>query len=151
MEHMPEHYVKNINSVGQIEERLFAKHKKTKAWMPSVLLLTDKYETSSMFYSLAYSHREDFVMGASRAKNLNLSKAFKVKKYPTLVAFLPSSLSGATKDAEKYNDDYDVVKYTGPINKEKIIAWLAKLKANTQDANQVKKKKKRGRPAHSEF
>jgi len=73
MDHMPQQYVNNINRLAQVEERLFQKKTNTntkKLWMPSVLLLTDKYETSSMFYSLAYYYREDFVMGESRAKNL---------------------------------------------------------------------------------
>jgi curved DNA-binding protein CbpA len=147
MDHMPQHYIKNINSVAQVEERLLQKKLSTTTntkWMPSVLLLTDKYETSSMFYSLAYYYREDFVMGESRAKNLKLSQKFTIKKYPTLIAFLPSSLYAGEK---YYNENYDMVRYTGPIKKEKILQWLTKLKTNMDKAETKKGKHTR----HTEF
>ena len=148
MDHMPQQYVKNINSVAQVEERLFQKNPNAnKLWMPSVLLLTDKYETSSMFYSLAYYYREDFVMGESRAKNLRLSQRFSIKKYPTLIAFVPSALhAGETK----YNEDYVMVRYTGSIKKEKIVQWLTRLKTNMDKADSKKGKRTR-QQHHTEF
>ena len=125
MEHMPQQYVNNINSAQHIENLLFVKNKK-KQPMPSVLLLTDKFETSSMYFSIVYSHRKDFVFGESRAKNLQLAKTFRVKTYPMLIAFLPKG--NTAKSAERYNRDYDMVKYSGPIEKGRIAAWLSKLK-----------------------
>ncbi|KAG7370108.1 molecular chaperone DnaJ [Nitzschia inconspicua] len=115
MENMPSHLINNVNSIQQLEERLLpAKFRK-----PAVLLLTDKYETSSMMYSLAYHFRKSFSFGESRAKNLMLSKTFEVKKYPQLIAFVPTNVGG-----EKYNNEYNFVRYTGEVKKEKIIKWL---------------------------
>jgi len=154
MDHMPTKYVKTINSVQHMEERLFVKNKKQKQSMPSVLLLTDKYETSSMFYSLVYSHRMDFVFGESRAKNERLAKAVfgsstsstKQLSYPTLIAFVPkgsiSSSTSSKSKVEPYNDNYDMVRYTGTIEKGRITSWLAKLKTETT---------KGGRRRHTEF
>mmetsp|Transcript_13313 Transcript_13313/g.27354 ORF Transcript_13313/g.27354 Transcript_13313/m.27354 type:complete len:551 (-) Transcript_13313:282-1934(-) len=163
MEHIPKKYVRNINNVPQINERLLSPKKeetKRRTWFqssssstttktpktPAVLLLTDKYQTSSVFYSLAYYFRKDFVFGESRAKNLKLSQTFKVKKYPTLVVFVPSSISAslnvgngnsnaiANAKLERFDDNYDAIRYTGSLKKEKIIAWLAKLKTGIQKA-----------------
>ncbi|MGK3747013.1 MAG: curved DNA-binding protein CbpA [Bacillariaceae sp.] len=135
MENMPKQYINNINNLPQMEERLLFTSAsnpnlniKNRSSLPAVLLVTDKYETSSMFYSLSYYFRKDFVFGESRAKNLKLSQAFAVKKYPTLVAFVPLSCSELSK--EKYNDEYGLIRYTGPLKKEKITTWLEKIKTN---------------------
>lgn len=146
MDHMPKQYIRNINHVGQIEDRLLASKPKQSRAMPSVLLLTDKYETSSMFYGMAYYHRTDFVFGESRAKNLKLAQAFGVKKYPALIAFLPKTTEGAT---EAYNDTYDMARYSGPLQKDKILRWLAKLKTNVD--NHHHKGGSRKRRGHTEF
>ena len=102
--------------------------------MPAVLLLTNKFETSSMFYSIAYYFRNDFTFGESRGKNLKLSQTFAVKKYPTLVSFVPLSMAGViisnTNIVEKYNDTYGVVRYTGSLKKDTIISWLEKIKTD---------------------
>jgi curved DNA-binding protein CbpA len=105
-EHMPKQLIQNINSVSQLEERLLNSddHKNR----PSILLLSDKYDTSSMMYSISYQFRSSLQFGESRAKNLELAKHFKVKKYPQLVAFV--------------GDKVD--KYEGEVNKEAIIKWL---------------------------
>lgn len=153
MENMPKKYIKNINNVAQIEERLL----NPKKWppgssSPAVLLLTEKYETSSTFYGLSFYFRNDFVMGESRARNLKLSQEFKVKKYPTLIAFLPSR--SGVRDTERYNDDYDIVRYTGPNDKEKIHQWLTKLKTALDKAkkkNTGNNNSGRRRTRHTEF
>ena len=141
MENMPKQYVNNINNIPQMEERLLflssstkpKPNRKSTPSLSSVMLLTDKYETSSMFYSLSYYFRKDFVFGESRAKNLKLSQSFKVKKYPALFAFvpLPSKLS-----EEKYNDEYGLIRYSGPIKKDKIITWLGKIKTTIEKTGQ---------------
>eukprot|EP00536_Pseudo-nitzschia_multiseries_P014919 jgi/Psemu1/40563/gm1.40563_g len=144
---MPTKYVRNINNVPQVEERLLSPKEEanSRSWFqsssssakaplaPAILLLTDKYETSSMFYSLTYYFRKDFVFGESRARNLKLSQTFKVKRYPTLLAFVPSSISLNT-NPEKFDGNYNILRYTGPLKKDKIIAWLAKLKTSIQKA-----------------
>jgi hypothetical protein len=116
-EHMPTHLIRNINHTPQLEERLQMKQQgSSKA---SVLLLTDKYETSSMYYGLAYHFRSKFLFGESRAKNLKLAQTFHVKKYPLLIAFVPASLG-----EEKYNEEYGIIRYKGTVNKEGIVEWL---------------------------
>jgi len=57
----------------------------------SVLLLSDKYETSPKYASLAYQFRQHFIFGESRAKTLSMGKHYKVKKYPMLIAFIPQN------------------------------------------------------------
>lgn len=106
----------NINNGPQIDERLLSK---SSSWFQSkppaaVLLLTDKYQTSSMYYSLVYTFRNDFIMGESRAKNLALSKQFGVKKYPTLLAFVPQGIGD-----ERYDKNSHIVltQYSDPIFK----------------------------------
>ncbi|KAL3903248.1 MAG: hypothetical protein SGILL_010517, partial [Bacillariaceae sp.] len=127
LEKMPTQYISNVNNVPQLEERLLPK----KFDKPAVLLLTDKFETSSMMYSLSYYFRKSFAFGESRAKNLKLAQEFKVKKYPQLIAFVPAALG-----KEKYNDEYGMIRYNGEISKDKIIKWLEgiakKLKASAK-------------------
>jgi thiol-disulfide isomerase/thioredoxin len=106
VENMPSELIHNTNNVAQMQERLLDSKK------PAVLLLTDKYETSSTIYSLAFQFRNDLTFGESRAKNINLAKEFKVKKYPLLVAF--------DKKGNRY-------RYDGGMAKESIVAWLQGL------------------------
>ncbi len=131
VQNMPMHLINNINNVAQLEERLL----RPKSQQPAVLLLTDKYETSSMMYSLAYYFRSSFIFGESRAKNLKLAQSFQVKKYPQLIAFVPANVG-----KEKYNDEYGLIRYTGEVKKEKIIKWLEGLaKSIKMDAGTKRK------------
>lgn len=114
MKSMPTHLVHNINHPHQVEERLLQKQ-----GQKSILLLSDKYETSSLYFGLAYRHRKDFIFGESRAKNLNLAKIFSVKKYPLLVALVPPGLGD-----EKLSDAADIVRYSGEMKSEKISKWI---------------------------
>ena len=129
MEKMPKKYIEEIGTDRQLQERLLK-------GPPSLLLLTDKDKTPSMYYSLVYTHRKDFNFAVSLDKNSKLAKSFKVDSYPTLIAFLPSYKAGATKGTEQYNSSYDMVKYTGRIQKGKITAWLAKLKKDMEKSKQ---------------
>jgi len=115
IEHMPKALVANINHMKNIEERLLSKGD----FVGSVLLLTDKYETSSLYYSLAYHYRKTFNFGESRAKNLNLAKEFGVKKYPLLIVLVPKG-----KGEESYSATHDLVKYSGDMKADPIIKWL---------------------------
>jgi curved DNA-binding protein CbpA len=114
-ENMPQLLVNNFNSVTQLEERLLS----SKSSKPAVLLLTDKYETSTMFYHLVYYFRNEFAFGESRAKNLKLAQTFHVKKYPQLLCFVPANLG-----KEPYNDEIGIIRYTGEVKKESITKWL---------------------------
>mmetsp|Transcript_22544 Transcript_22544/g.53212 ORF Transcript_22544/g.53212 Transcript_22544/m.53212 type:complete len:515 (+) Transcript_22544:225-1769(+) len=166
MDHMPKKYVQNINNVPQVKERLLSSTAETNSnsWFqsssssktktpltPAILLLTDKYETSSMFFSLTYYFRKDFVFGESRAKNLKLSQMFKVKRYPTLLAFVPSTISLNAK-YEEFDGNYNIVRYTGSLKKDKIIAWLSKLKTSIQKTEGTKNQSNsRRRTTRTEF
>lgn len=124
MESMPKGLVNNVNHPKQVAERLLSDKGKY-----GVLLLTDKYETSGLYFGLAYKYRKDFVFGESRAKNLAMAKEFGVKKYPLLVALVPTGAGD-----EKYNDQADLLRYTGAMKSPDISKWmdgvLKKIKAS---------------------
>jgi len=133
MEHMPTALVHNINNVPQLEERLLDSIGTTSSAgrttggkaRGGVFLLTEKYETSALFYSLAYKYRGTFVFGESRAKNLNLAKVFKVKKYPLLLAFIPKGIPMKGMTASPYSEKYDMVQYNGSeLSSDAISTWL---------------------------
>ena len=125
LDHMPREIIQNINNLPQLQERLLEKQK------PAVLLLTDKYETSAMYYSLAYQFRSQFLFGESRAQNLNLGKEFGVKRYPHLVYF----------DRKGKQHVYE-----GKIQKELIVDWLEGLaKQDTEShSRNSRQRQKRG-------
>lgn len=93
-DHMTDSLVKieglivNVNSVQHIQSRMLSTSPAPGHPNIAILLLTDKYETSSLYASLAYRHRQDgfAAFGESRAKNLEMAKKFGVKKYPQLIA-----------------------------------------------------------------
>jgi hypothetical protein len=70
--------VQNVNHVVQIHERLLANNNNNNK--PAVLLLTEKYETSSLYMNLAHQYRSSFTFGESRAKNVIMAKEFHVQK-----------------------------------------------------------------------
>jgi curved DNA-binding protein CbpA len=120
MEHMPKQLIHNINHVvPHIEERLLGAAAKRRL-RGAVLLLSDKYDTSALYYSLAYQFRNAFVFGESRAKNLKMAQAFGVKKYPLLIVFVVKG-----KGAESYSATHDIVRYSGTdFKKDAIAKWL---------------------------
>ena len=87
VEKTPFNRVQTINHPTILETRLLEGSKKDKK-LGSILLLTDKFETSSKYASLAYQFREDFNFGESRGKTLTMARHFNVKKYPMLIAFV---------------------------------------------------------------
>lgn len=118
MSHMPSRLIENVNKLSVFKEKLLKKKKKIK---PSILLLTDKYETSSMYFRLVYQFRNNFIFGESRARNLLLSKEFQVKEYPALFAFVPKGTPGSNP----YDDNFGVVKYTGGSFRHRDVArWM---------------------------
>lgn len=134
IENMPTDWIQNINHVSQIHDRLLGKKKN------AVLLLTDKYETSTLYMSLSYQYRFDFIFGESRAKNLGLSKEFGVKKYPLLIAIVKPQ-----HGHEKWGD-YELIRYEGPLKGNEISQWLDSLKTSKRAP-----KKRERRRHHSEF
>jgi curved DNA-binding protein CbpA len=134
---MPQQIVVNINHVTQISDRLIGGGK----LLPSVLLLTDKYETSAMYYSLAYQFRKSITFGESRAKNLQLGKEFGVKKYPLLLALVPKG----TGD-EEYGSAAGLIRYTGSLKPKDLSKWLENIVLKRS-----KEKPKRPKKDRSEF
>mmetsp|Transcript_13997 Transcript_13997/g.21359 ORF Transcript_13997/g.21359 Transcript_13997/m.21359 type:complete len:459 (-) Transcript_13997:25-1401(-) len=126
VEHMPQSLVQNINHESQITGRLLGSNKEG-----GILLLSDKYDTSMLYYSLAYQFRSTYAFGESRAKNLNLARAFGVKKYPTLVALVQKGLG-----TERYDSNYDIIRYEGTVQEKQVTKWL---KATEK---QIKKKRR---------
>lgn len=129
VENIPQKWIQNINNIPQIDDRLLGVGK-----AGAVLLLTDKYETSTMYSSLAYQFRNEALQfGESRAKNLKLAQTFDVKKYPTLVALVPNKVAG--NQGTSYNDKYRALSFTGEVRKkEEIVRWIegiAKMLAGT--------------------
>jgi hypothetical protein len=127
VEKIPYHLVTMCNHPQTLEDRLLSPMRKGRK-VGSILLLTDKYETSPKYASLAYQYRNEFLFGESRAKTLSMAQHFKVKKYPTLIAFLPK---GDAKSHQVETIRLDEVKA------EDIGTWLDDLvskygtKANT--------------------
>jgi len=128
MEHMPKSLIVNVNHVKQAADRLLdpveSSQKKRRGHVGAVLLLTDKYETSALYYSLAYKYRSAFLFGESRAKNLNLAKEFGLKKYPLLLAFVPKGTGGRGSSSLSFSDKFDAVRYSGELKSESISIWL---------------------------
>jgi hypothetical protein len=120
MTNMPKTLIDNINAVATLQKTLLrTTTSRKKKFKPGVLLLTDKYETSSMYYSLVYHFRNKIHFGESRAKNLAVSKEFQVKQYPQLILFVPAGMA-----EETYNDEYGIIRYTGKVKKAVIVHWL---------------------------
>lgn len=120
---MPHSLVENINHPSQLPDRLLDSAKKAKGNKGAVLLFTDKYETSGLYYSLAYRFRFNMLFGESRAKSLVMAKEFGVKKYPHLIVLVPKG-----KGKESYSDNCDMVRYTGDLKTiEPVSKWLAEL------------------------
>jgi len=55
----------------------------------ALFLFTDQYETPLVFKSLAYQVKDTVGFGEVRASNLQVSDAYAVGKYPTLLYFCP--------------------------------------------------------------
>ncbi|KAL9191445.1 hypothetical protein ACHAXT_001151 [Thalassiosira profunda] len=104
--------VVNVNSDEHIKSRLLSSSATPGHPSISILLFTDKYETSPLYASLAYRHRHDgfAAFGESRGSNLQLAKQYDIKNYPTLIALL---------DGEKAE------RYIGTsLDSESLSKWL---------------------------
>ncbi|KAL7519909.1 hypothetical protein ACHAWX_004663 [Stephanocyclus meneghinianus] len=100
----------NVNSVQHVKTRLLGSSQRPGQTSVAILLLTEKYDTSTMFTSLAYRHRRDgFVFGESRAKNLQLGKEFNLssRPYPHLIAIIGNADSHVVERFEGDSMDLD--------------------------------------------
>ena len=134
-DHLPTTLVQNINHVSQIAERLGTPIRKKVQYEAAILLLTDKYETSALYTSLAYYYRKSLILGESRAKNLALAKEFSVKNYPTLLALVPKG-----QGDNNYSDELDVIVYRkGSFKKEDLHEWIDAVRKRLQKKKDGKK------------
>lgn len=131
-EKVPYHLIQMINHPSVINEKLHnvAIQKKK---LGSILLLTDKYETTPKFASLAYHYRDYFVFGESRAKTLSMAQHFKVKKYPLLVAFVPKRGSANEFDMVRLDD----------ANGQDIGKWIESLVSKHSESKSSSNSKRR--------
>jgi hypothetical protein len=139
MENMPKALIQNVNHPQQLRERMLDPAYKQRSMIGSVLLLTDKYETSALFYSLAYKFRSSFIFGECRAKNLAMAKEFGVKKYPLIIALVPKG-----KGNESYSDEFDLLRFSGDVNGDAISSWLEKVIAACREKDESKRRNEWG-------
>jgi hypothetical protein len=102
--------IANVNSFQHVKTRLLGSYPRPGQTTVAILLLTEKYDTSTMFTSLAYRHRRDgFVFGESRAKNLQLGKEFNLssRPYPHLIAIIGGADSHVVERFEGDSMDLD--------------------------------------------
>ncbi|GAX22219.1 DnaJ homolog subfamily B member 6 [Fistulifera solaris] len=146
-QNMPTDNIRNINSVEHLQERLIEPllHPSNEKHDAAILLLSDKYETGAMFASVAYQHRDKFLFGESRAKNLVLAKEFDLKRYPLLLAFVP-----AGHGDEEYNDEVDLVRFHNHPDLETINKWIDRLHT-TQSTLGRRRRQRRKKAGHDEF
>ena len=116
VEKIPFDRVHMINHPSVIDNKLHKVAKETDK-LGSILLLTDKFETTSKYASLAYQYRDHFVFGESRAKALSMAQHFKLKKYPLLIAFIPK---------RGKSSEFDIVKLEDVKNQD-IGKWIDSL------------------------
>jgi curved DNA-binding protein CbpA len=125
MDHFPTDGIQNINHPQHIDERLKksinqnnnkSKKKKKKG---AILLMTDKYHTSTLYLSLSYQFRHSFVFGESRGKNTMLGETFQVQQYPTLVAMIPNNNNDGST--------YEIHTLTNLKQRDSIVTWLTNL------------------------
>eukprot|EP00956_Cyclotella_meneghiniana_P005577 scaffold7169_cov76-Cyclotella_meneghiniana.AAC.9 len=107
----------NVNSMKHIQERLLSTSGTPGHPTVSILLLSDKYETSPIYASLSYKHRHDgFVAFAeSRGSNSAIAKEFpNFKQYPTLLALI-----GDMPLVDEYSG--------GSFDLESLSKWIERL------------------------
>ena len=135
-EKMPSSLVSQINRIEHVQERLMTNKlgSGNQRHTGAILLLTDKYETSNLYISLAYAYRKSLTFGESRASNLQLGKEFGVKKYPLLLALLPSNSN---------SKGYSIVKYSGEMKSEPISKWIDSILMKNNENAQKHRRRKR--------
>jgi len=88
----------------------------------AILLLTDKYETTPLWRSLAFSLRSLMTFAESRAASVEIGREFKVKKYPMIVA-----LEADEKDGYRLLETYD-----GELSLSALSKWCRSVAATTK-------------------
>jgi thioredoxin-like negative regulator of GroEL len=112
---------------------------------PAALLFTDAYETPVAYKGVAYQMRDSASFGEVRAANVVVSDLYGVGKYPTLLAFCPSSSSSAS------GEEAPVVEFGGDVSSAKAVReWLEAL-VDKKACAAAAKKTKRSAPRQSEW
>lgn len=109
----------NVNSMPHIETRLLGSSSTPGHPNIAIILLTDKYETSPLYASLAYRHRHDgfAAFGESRGSNVVLGREFSIKRYPSLIALV-----------DEENEDLWAEPYEGKaMDGGSLSKWLKSL------------------------
>merc|ERR1712232_748553 len=131
IDHFPTDTIQNINHPQHLEERLQKAILKDEKKVGAILLLTDKYKTSSLYLSLSYQFRQHFVFGESRGKNLNLGKQFNIETYPTLCAI-----------TKQKNDNSFKIHLLTDLKRQSIEKWLTQLVGKPTKSNDKSKRKR---------
>lgn len=111
-----ENLIVNVNSIEHIRSRLFAASPTRGHPNVAIMLLTNKYDTSAIYASVAYRHRHAgfIAFGESRGGNLAMGKEFSVSKYPLLIAMV--------------GDEKTVTRYSGEsFDGGSLSKWLDSL------------------------
>lgn len=111
-----ENLIVNVNSIEHIRSRLFAASPTGGHPNVAIMLLTDKYDTSAIYASVAYRHRHAgfIAFGESRGGNLALAKEFSLSRYPLLIAMV--------------GDEKTVTRYGGEsLDGGSLSKWLDSL------------------------
>ena len=142
LENMPKNLIFNVNQPKQAQDKVLEPMVNDPGVRGVILLLTDKFETSALYYSLAYRHRASFLFGESRGKSLNMAKEFQVKKYPTVLAILPKT-SPAVVGSTEYQKDYRIVRYPAdePLAQDALSAWIERLPKRNKSRQQRQRRR----------
>ena len=129
---LPRKSVLDVNRKADLTAKKLFAGDVTKA----AILLTDKYEISHKYVSLAYKHRnvKGLKMAVSRGSNLELGRLLKVKKYP-LVVYLERD--------DKEEEGFKVLGRLEGEGVKEIGSWLGKILGEEEGGGKGGKKKKR--------
>jgi hypothetical protein len=134
----------NVNSVKHVQQRMLSTSATPSHPIVSILLLSDKYETSPIYAALSYNHRHDgFVaFGESRGSNAELAKEFGVKRYPTVLALI-----GTTPVADAYTgSSFDLLSLSKWVDGLQAKHFKRSSEgASSRRSGDKKKKKQRAR------
>jgi len=129
-ENMPSDKIQNLVRGASVDDFLAGPCKSSRS-KACVVLLTDKYETSAMYKSIAYQFRNSIAFGEVRGSNVNLASRFGVKKYPLLVVICNG-------------DEQTVTEFAGEYTSENIAQFLKMYEDGSLCKVAAKKKKPRG-------
>ena len=129
-EHMPYEKIQNLLRGGSVDEFLAGPCKSSPS-KACVVLLTDKYETSPMYKSIAYQFRNKMAFGEVRGSNVQLAARFGVKKYPLLVVICNGDEHTATEFAGEHTSE-NIAQFLKSYEDGSACRVATKKKASSQ-------------------